>query len=751
MKFRSPSAALFLLALSACSATAPEPAQVLDPVWQKELGSYNLAWTTPSKNSAGSMPLSGGILGLNVWVQDGEIRFLMGSPNCMDENGMQTKLGLVKLRFSPAVFEKEFKQELRLEQSEIVISGKTASGAPVSVKLWCGVDQPVVHAETNAGEPVEVTATYETWSNYDAKMTGNGLQWSRRLAEVNARRQRDMKAQGMTEFADKIPDPLSGLTTGGRMTAPGMIDAGVGTGSFNGMKTKTCALKTPAPVKQLDLCLTLRMEQDKSLADWEAQLDADAKRAEASAAADRAAALAWWNQFWNRSHISIHPGAGESDKAWSSGRHYQFIRYMYASNIRGRAMTLFNGGPFTCTGNPDRREWEGCQFMAQNQRLSSWPMLRSGDFDILKVATDFYRDRTEMSRLHAQKFWGVDGVAWSEAFSIFGMDAIGTNADGRSRMRHLPYHLTSGMEFALLMLEMNRYTGQEHAHYRDAALGILRYYDQFNQKSLEKKTGKPLDANGRLVIYPSDACEPYHGCTNATDTIAGLTALSRELLAGTLTAQERAYVESFQKRIPAFPMQEKDGRKYFAAAESWEWVFTNTNMDFPQMYVCFPFDILSLGRSDMTLARNTWDLSPVNAKVQHQNHAWYQSAINFARMGDTAMATNYIVEKLHHSSERFPAFYRTFYQSGAPKFNETPDLDHGGSAMIALQEMMMQTDGKRILLGAAWPKEWNGSFKLHAPYQTTVEGHVAEGKVFVDKVTPEARRKDIEIFPLKTP
>ena len=425
---------------------------------------------------------------------------------------------------------------------------------------------------------------------------------------------------------------------------------------------------------------------------------------------------------------------------------------MYAANTSGRAMTLFNGGSFPCTGNPDIREWDGCQFMAQNQRLSSWPMLRSGDFDILQVATDFYRDRTEMSRLHAGKFWGVDGVAWSEPFSIFGMDAIGTNADGRSTPGHLNHHYTSGMEFALLMLEMGRYTGREFPHYRDAALGIIRYYDQFNQKALAKKTGKPLDGSGRLVIYPSDACEPYHGCTNATDAIAGLTALSRELLAlpaGTLTPEDCAYVEGFQKRIPAFTMKEKDGRKYFAAAQSWEWVFTNTNMDFPQMYVCFPFNILSLGRSDMALARNTWDLSPVNPVVQHQNHAWYQSAINFARMGDTPMATRYILEKMHHSSERFPTFYRTFYQNGSPNFNHTPDMDHCGTAMIALQEMIMQVDGRRILLGAAWPAQWNGHFKLHAPHQTTVEGHVADGKVVVDRVIPESRRKDIEIFPLK--
>ena len=70
--------------------------------------------------------------------------------------------------------------------------------------------------------------------------------------------------------------------------------------------------------------------------------------------------------------------------------------------------------------------------------------------------------------------------------------------------------------------------------------------------------------------------------------------------------------------------------------------------------------------------------------------------------------------------------------------------------MTALQEMLMQTDGKRILLGPAWPAEWNVSFKLHAPYQTIVSGRVEGGKVVIDTVTPESRRADIEVFPLKT-
>ena len=206
--------AAVLLALATCTWVPSRARSAANSAWPSELAAYNIIWNTQSKNSSESMPLAGGILGLNVWVEQGDLCFLMGSPNCMDESGMQVKLGLVRLHFSPAVFEQDFRQELHLSRSEIVASGKTASGAPVSVTLWCGVEKPVVHVETLFGEPIEVTATYETWSNYAAKAAGGGIQWSRRLAEVNARREQDMKAQGMTEFASAIPDPLSGLTEG---------------------------------------------------------------------------------------------------------------------------------------------------------------------------------------------------------------------------------------------------------------------------------------------------------------------------------------------------------------------------------------------------------------------------------------------------------------------------------------------------------------------------------------------------------
>jgi len=63
--------------------------------------------------------------------------------------------------------------------------------------------------------------------------------------------------------------------------------------------------------------------------------------------------------------------------------------------------------------------------------------------------------------------------------------------------------------------------------------------------------------------------------------------------------------------------------------------------------------------------------------------------------------------------------------------------------MKALQAMLIQTDGRTIRLLPAWPKDWNADFKLHAPYRTTVEGTVVDGKLAGLKVTPESRRADV--------
>jgi len=90
--------------------------------------------------------------------------------------------------------------------------------------------------------------------------------------------------------------------------------------------------------------------------------------------------------------------------------------------------------------------------------------------------------------------------------------------------------------------------------------------------------------------------------------------------------------------------------------------------------------------------------------------------------------------------QHFPAFWK-------PSPDWVPDMDNGGAGMIILQSMLLQSDGKKIRLLPAWPNDWDVSFKLHAPENTTVECVYRGGKVQSLKVVPPSREKDVELTP----
>jgi hypothetical protein len=63
--------------------------------------------------------------------------------------------------------------------------------------------------------------------------------------------------------------------------------------------------------------------------------------------------------------------------------------------------------------------------------------------------------------------------------------------------------------------------------------------------------------------------------------------------------------------------------------------------------------------------------------------------------------------------------------------------------MITLELMLTQFDSQKLQLLPAWPKDWTADFKVHAPYRTTLEGHVENGKITRLKVTPQSRAKNV--------
>lgn len=77
--------------------------------------------------------------------------------------------------------------------------------------------------------------------------------------------------------------------------------------------------------------------------------------------------------------------------------------------------------------------------------------------------------------------------------------------------------------------------------------------------------------------------------------------------------------------------------------------------------------------------------------------------------------------------------YPTFW---GPEHDWVPDHNWGGSGMIGLQEMLMQTVDDAIHLFPAWPRVWDVDFRLHAPRRTVVEASLRGGRITALTVTP---------------
>ena len=161
------------------------------------------------------------------------------------------------------------------------------------------------------------------------------------------------------------------------------------------------------------------------------------------------------------------------------------------------------------------------------------------------------------------------------------------------------------------------------------------------------------------------------------------------------------------------------------------------------MYPVFPWHEFGLGLPNLTYAINTY-LYDTETQGFHGYEGWTQDAIWLANIGLTKMAQNLTTLKLRDSeTNRFPTFW-------GPGFDWTPEMDTGGTGMIALQDMLMQTYGnesRTIRMLPAWPGNWTANFKLRAPFETTVEGRVENGELIRLDVSPEERRKDVIIGP----
>ena len=406
----------------------------------------------------------------------------------------------------------------------------------------------------------------------------------------------------------------------------------------------------------------------------------------------------------------------------------------------GALSIKYNGSIFTvpCPGAPgdaDYRRW-GPGYWWQNTRLPYFSMPAAGDLDLMEPLFRMYvDDLLPLNTYRTQRYFGLDGAAyyiecihfWGDVFNeCYGWQPMSERTDPLQTSRWHKWEWVAGPELVSLLLDRYEYAPDARLLQQrilPTASAVLRFFQGYYK----------TDASGKLVMTPSQACETWWDCTNPMPEVAGLRSVTARLLAlpeSATTADDRAFWRAFQAKLPLLPVRDTPAGQALAPAERFE---SKQNIENPELYAVFPFRLCSFEKDNRELGIRALDL-----RLDRGHSGWRQDDLFMTHLGLAEQARQAIVSRAraHDPNMRFPAFW-------GPNYDWTPDQCHGGVLMRTLQTMLMQTEGERVFLLPAWPKEWDVDFKLRAPRDTTVEGRVRNGSILGLKVTPESRRKDV--------
>jgi hypothetical protein len=436
------------------------------------------------------------------------------------------------------------------------------------------------------------------------------------------------------------------------------------------------------------------------------------------------------------------PSAGESVTAA-----YALQRYVAASAGRGAFPIKFNGSLFTVPraghdgGDPDYRRW-GPGYWFQNTRLIYWPMFAAGDIDLAQPFFRMYREAMPLvvarsAEVESERvapgggafhetiyFWGTPDN------SSFGWERQGAEP-GAVTNPYIRHYRSGSIELVTMAIERWRHRPDPEflrTTVVPLATAILRFYGSFY----------PRTPDGTLRIEPAASLETWHDATDPLPEIVGLATVLDDLLAIDDPAIEpplRSEWRALRASLPPVPRGRREGvdgdvllpaHRYGSLA----------NVENPELYAIWPYRAFGVGKPELEIARRTFA-----ARANRANVGWCQDSIQAAALGLADEAAALLTRRAASKDpkSRFPAFW-------GPNYDWVPDQDHGSNILSTLQMMLVQHDGRRILLLPAWPEGWDADFRLHAPYDTVLTGRVRDGRLEWLQVDPPARLADVEIL-----
>ena len=691
-------------------------------------------WEVAGSNSSESMPCGGGDIGLNVWTEDDDIVMYVCRSGSFDENNTLLKAGRLRLHVDEKNTGEDVRTHRKYSQTLHLSDGTMILSCPThAITLWVDVWKPVIHVEVDAKKAIQAQMTYESWRDHDHLVSRQEAQqcsykW---IAPKDLLTHADtiihgddfiefyhqnpsetvfdycIKQQGLQSEASHLYNPLKNLISGGRL---------------RGMTTKA--------LRHHHFQLTLANVQGSPEA-WRNTLDTTERSVRMKI--DRQVSKKWWADFWQRSWIRCGGEAAELS------RNYTLFRYMLGCNAHSIWPTKFNGGLFTfdpqyvdslSNFTPDYRRWGGGTHTAQNQRLVYWPLLASGDYDLLLSQFDFYLRLLPTAETRSHVYWGHGGACFTEQMENFGLPNPAEYGSKRPEgfepgleyNAWLEYEWDTALEFCQMILLSKSFGGMDITKYLPMIRSCLQFFDEHYRYLAQQRGRKDLDGNGHLVIYPGSACETYKMAYNPSSTIAALRTVAETYMHEVDTTGMTDYL----RRIPPIPHRVIDGQEMIAPAVTWERV---NNEESPQLYPVFPWRLYGVGRDSIEIARNTYLYDPDVVRFR-SSKGWKQDNIWAACLGLTEEAARLTTEKLKSGPYRFPAFW-------GPGFDWSPDHNWGGTGMLGLQSMLLQEVDGEIIILPAWPKTWDVSYKLHASGGRTVEVEYKNGKIVKLKIEGE--------------
>jgi hypothetical protein len=429
--------------------------------------------------------------------------------------------------------------------------------------------------------------------------------------------------------------------------------------------------------------------------------------------------------------------------AFVLSRAYTLQRYVSACAGRGRYPIKFNGSLFTVPekgrpGDADYRQW-GTGYWFQNTRLPYLSMPAAGDFDLMQPFFQTYFDMLPLCKFRTKKYMGHGGAYYPECIYYWGdvfPHTYGWKPTYQERKDKLQiagwhkYEWVGGLEIANMMLEYYEYTEDEKFLTEKTipfATEILTFFNEHYK----------TDSDGKLFMSPSQAVETWWDCDNPMPELSGIYAVIErleKLPESLLTTDKRKFVAELKQKLPEIPTTKSpDGNVMLAPAQRFA---QKRNIENPELYAVFPFRLFSYEKPNVE-----WGIEAFQHRQDRGASGWRQDDVFASYLGLTDEAVNHLVKRARnkHAQSRFPVFW-------GPNYDWIPDQDHGGILAKGVQSLVMQCDGKRIDLFPTFPANWNCEFKLNAPYKTTVEGQLKNGKLINLKVTPKEREKDIRVL-----